>query len=47
MRWSADAGATMVEYSMMVLLIALLALGLVQLLGLSVLAMFESVVDFF
>jgi len=32
---------------MMVLLIALLALGLVQLLGLSVLAMFESVVDFF
>jgi Flp pilus assembly pilin Flp len=37
----------MVEYSMMVLLIALLALGLVQLLGLSVLDMFQSLADLF
>lgn len=47
MRWSSDVGATMVEYSLMVVLIAVLAVGVVQLLGLSVLQMFQSLVNLF
>jgi Flp pilus assembly pilin Flp len=43
----ADLGATMVEYSVMVPLIALVALSLVQVLGLQVSDMFAPLADFF
>ena len=48
MRWPGpDQGATMVEYSIMVFLVALAAIGLVRLLGLDVAALFQSVADGF
>jgi Flp pilus assembly pilin Flp len=40
-----DRGATMIEYAMIVLLVILVTLSLIQLLGGSVLGMFQSLVD--
>jgi len=45
-RLPSDEGATMVEYGIMVALIAAVVVALVQLLGVDVRALFESVPDF-
>ena len=44
---SSEVGAMMVEYAMILLLIVVLALGLVQALGLQVVDFFQPIVDFF
>ena len=45
MTFDATRGSTMIEYAMIVLLVILVTLALIQLLGGSVLDMFQSLVD--
>lgn len=42
-----ECGATMIEYSLMVALVALVALGSAQIFGLSVKALFDQAVEAF
>ena len=47
-RWfRADNGATMVEYSVMVVLIAAVSIGVVRLIGVDVFGLFKTVADAF